>query len=104
MVTLCLVPKVITEAEFQVAFAKRLRHARVEAGYKSAAALARALGINVHTYRRYENLDPAENRAFPPHIMPLLCALLRTTADYLILGETPKITASAPPDTPAKAG
>lgn len=61
-------------------FAKRLKAARVRAGYKSAQTFAFAAGLEPHAYRKYERGE-AE-----PHFDTLvrMCELLRITADELL--------------------
>lgn len=66
-------------------FGKRLRAARISAGYETAADFARDLGIEVARYRKYERGD-----AMPPvDILGTISSLTGKSLDFLILGRFP---------------
>ena len=60
-------------------FGERLRTAREEAGFKSAAQFARVLGIEEHAYRKYER-GQAECTF---ETLSRICDLLGITPNYL---------------------
>lgn len=66
-------------------FAQRLREARVRAGYKSAEAFANHIGMNPHSYRKYER-DPKNSNSAEPDFYTLvrLCEHLGVTPNELL--------------------
>lgn len=64
------------------AAARRLREARIAAGYSTAAAAARALGVNEETYRPYEN----GYNGFS-HAAPDFARKFRVRLDWLVSGK-----------------
>lgn len=73
-------------------FAQRLKDARERAGYTSAAQFAAVLGLEPHTYRKYErgaseaNYDTIER----------ICKLLHVTPNYLF-PDAARAAGEAPP-------
>jgi len=61
-------------------FAERLRTAREDAGYKSAAALAGVLGMEEATYRKYERGHSEPNY----ETLVRICELLDITPNHLL--------------------
>lgn len=61
--------------------ARRLREARLLAGYSSAAAAARALAIPIPTYCSYENSGRGLHRA-----APRLARFFKVDLDWLLTG------------------
>lgn len=67
-------------------FGKRLRAARISAGYESAEEMAADVGAEPHRYRKYER-----GEAFPPlDILQLLAEQTDKSLDFLILGKLPE--------------
>lgn len=66
-------------------FAAKLRDARVAAGYSSAEAFAEFIGMNPHTYRKYER-DPKNTNSAEPDFYTLtrLCEHLKVTPNDLL--------------------
>jgi repressor LexA len=60
---------------------ERTRKARVDAGYKSQAAMALALGIEITTYPKYETRTP-----IPQNLIPQFCALTKVSPQWLLTG------------------
>jgi DNA-binding XRE family transcriptional regulator len=67
----------------------RLRQAREEAGYKTAAEAAEALGLNVVTYRAHENHNGYWSQ------LDRYTRFFRVSADWLVTGRHPKRHKSA---------
>lgn len=67
-------------AEILREFARRLRAARIAAGYTSAQLFAFALGVEPHTYRAWERGE------HEPDLTTLqrLCLILRVSANDLL--------------------
>lgn len=65
-------------------FASRLARARVAAGYDSAQRFAGTLGLEPHTYRRYERGEAEPNF----DVLLRICELLNTTPNDLITYRT----------------
>lgn len=67
-------------------FAKRLKQARKDAGFKSAESFAGSAGIEPHTYRKYER------GASEPNFETLMriCELLNIPTSYLLPLENEK--------------
>lgn len=61
-------------------FAKRLKSARAEAGYKSAQQFAGVLGIEPHTYRHWERAESEPDF----ETLTRICELLRITPNELL--------------------
>lgn len=61
-------------------FGARLRTAREAKGYPSAQRFAGVLGVEPHTYRKYERGDAEPNF----DVFMRICELLDVTADYLL--------------------
>lgn len=74
-----------TNADYQKEFGKRLKKARENGGFSSASAFARALKIEVATYRYYER----GQREPPFSLFPEICRLTGASTDYLILAKGP---------------
>jgi len=74
-------PRTVTTEAIRKGFARRLRAARVAAGYDSARAFAKALGVHEMTYGRWERgeVDP------PLVTLVHICQLAQTTPDFLLL-------------------
>ena len=68
-------------------FARRLEQSRLSAGYDTAADFARALRVEVDTYRRWERGETEPSIA---HLNAIL-ALTEVTADFLVAGRLPTI-------------
>lgn len=65
-------------------FGRRLRAARIIAGYETAADLAKDLRVEVPRYRKYERGD-----SMPPlEVLELLCDITNKSLDFLLLGRT----------------
>lgn len=81
-------------------FGRRLRAARITAGYENASELAVELGIQGPAYRKYER-----GESLPPlEVLDDIRRLLGCTLDWLLIGRAarPKImteTGTAPPAT-----
>ena len=75
------------DKRYKTEFKKRLKAARIEAGYKTAKLFAAALGIPDARYRKYERDDS-------PSILPGLQILMqisvatRKSLSWLITGES----------------
>lgn len=69
-------------------FAARLRTAREAKGYPSAQRFAGVLGVEPHTYRKYERGEAEPNF----EVLMRICDVLDVTADYLLprIGDGPK--------------
>lgn len=68
------------------AFGRRLRAARITAGYEKASEMAEKLGITSPRYRKYER-----GQSLPP--VDILAGIVATTgrsSDWLLLGKMPK--------------
>lgn len=66
-------------------FASRLREARKAAGYDSAEAFAEFIGMNPHTYRKYERDPKSTNSAEPDfYTLTRLCEHLKVTPNDLL--------------------
>ena len=61
-------------------FSKRLREAREKACYRSAAKFAGILGVEPHTYRKYERGESEPNL----ETLTRICELLDVTPNYLL--------------------
>lgn len=61
-------------------FARRLKKARLAAGYKSAQKLAGALGLEPHTYRKYERGQTEPNF----ETLLRICKTLDVDVSYLL--------------------
>ena len=70
-------------------FAKRLQSFRLRAGFKSAELFAKAIGLEPHTYRKYERGDSMPNL----DILTRICTNLRVTPNDLL----PEAAHSRPP-------
>lgn len=65
-------------------FGKRLRAARISAGYETAEDFASDLGVEPPRYRKYERGD-----AMPPiDLLEMVCTLTSKSLDFLILGRS----------------
>ena len=61
-------------------FGERLKQARINAGYVSAAKFAHAMGMEPHTYRFYER-----GKTWPcAEVLTRMCDLLDITPNYLL--------------------
>ena len=67
-------------AQIMRTFAARLRTAREAAGYVSAQRFAALLGVEPHTYRKYERGDSEPNF----DVLLRICELLDVEASYLL--------------------
>lgn len=69
-------------------FGKRLRIARIDAGYDQQKMVAEELGIERTRYLKYEHGD-----SMPPmNVLAQICELLNVSADYLLgLSDRPKL-------------
>lgn len=67
-------------------FGKRLRKARESGGYRSAQSFSAVLGIEPHTYRKYERGQSEPNF----EILVRICELLEVDANALIPLEHPR--------------
>ena len=72
-------PKTTRYKAIMKTFAQRLRKARLEAGYKSAAQLAGVLGLEEATYRKYER--GASEPSYDTLVR--VCEVLDITPNYL---------------------
>lgn len=63
-------------------FANRLKHAR-EARYETAQDFAIVIGLEAHTYRKYERGDSEP----PIAVLGQMAVALGVSVDYLILGK-----------------
>ncbi len=70
-------------AEEIVAIAKRLRRARIQAGFERATEAVRKFGWNYSRYMNYENAE----RAIPPKQAILFASAFDVTVDYIYFGE-----------------
>ena len=61
-------------------FAQRLKAAREEAGYDSAQGFAGVLGLEPHTYRKYERAQSEPTL----ETLVRICELLNVDANYLL--------------------
>jgi transcriptional regulator with XRE-family HTH domain len=61
-------------------FAKRLRTFRARAGFRSAERFAKFIGIEPHTYRKYERGDVTPNL----DVLGRICASLEITPNDLL--------------------
>jgi transcriptional regulator with XRE-family HTH domain len=61
-------------------FSKRLKDARIKADYASAAQFAGVLGMEPHTYRKYERGQSEPNL----ETLTRICELLDVTPNYLL--------------------
>ena len=61
-------------------FGKRLRKAREQAGYSSAQKFSATLGIEPHTYRKYERGQSEPNF----EVLVRICELLAVDTNYLL--------------------
>jgi transcriptional regulator with XRE-family HTH domain len=61
-------------------FAKRLKKAREDAGIKSAEAFAHELGVEPHTYRKYERSETEPNF----EVLTKICERLKLTPNDLL--------------------
>jgi transcriptional regulator with XRE-family HTH domain len=73
-------------------FGQRLKQARELAGYRSAQRFAGVLGVEPHTYRKYERGDAEPNydtltricellEVTPNHLLPLAASMRRQARD-----------------------
>lgn len=65
--------------EIMTTFARRLKQARIAAGYDSAQGFAAVLGLKPHTYRKYER----GHAEMSYDVLIRTCALLRITPNDL---------------------
>ena len=66
-------------------FAQRLRAARLRKGFRSAEAFANYIGMNPHSYRKYERDPKNTNSAEPDFYMLMrLCEHLNVTPNDLL--------------------
>jgi len=77
------------------AFGSRLKQARIKADYPSAQQFAAVLGLEPHTYRKYERGESEPNL----ETLTRLCELLDITPNYLL-----PIAAGEKKATPAPSG
>jgi hypothetical protein len=70
-----------THARFQAEFRKRIRAARLAAGYKKPEDIAALLGIEKEAYKKYETRS-----MMPHHLMPLFATLVGRNINYLMTG------------------
>lgn len=61
-------------------FAQRLKAAREDAGYESAQGFAGVLGLEPHTYRKYERAQSEPTL----ETLVRICELLNVDANYLL--------------------
>jgi transcriptional regulator with XRE-family HTH domain len=61
-------------------FSQRLKDARERANYSSAARFAAVLGMEPHTYRKYERGESEPNL----ETLTRICELLEITPNYLL--------------------
>ena len=61
-------------------FSRRLKEARERASYDSAAKFAAVLGMEPHTYRKYERGQSEPNL----ETLTRICELLEVTPNYLL--------------------
>jgi transcriptional regulator with XRE-family HTH domain len=61
-------------------FAQRLKSAREEAGFESAQGFAGVLGLEPHTYRKYERAQSEPTL----ETLVRICELLNVDANYLL--------------------
>lgn len=67
-------------------FGRRLRAARITAGYEDAADFARDLGVEPPRYRKWER-----GQSMPPlDYLAAIHAMTRRSLDWLLLGEGPE--------------
>ncbi|WP_181335405.1 helix-turn-helix domain-containing protein [Hyphomicrobium methylovorum] len=67
-------------------FAKRLKQARKEAGYRSAESFAAAASLEPHTYRKYERAQSEPNF----ETLMRMCELLKVPTSFLLPLESEK--------------
>ena len=67
-------------------FGRRLRKARVGGGYRSAQSFSAVLGIEPHTYRKYERGQSEPNF----EIFVRICELLQVDANTLLPIDAPR--------------
>ncbi len=67
-------------AQIMKTFGDRLRKAREKAGYASAQKFAGVLGLEPHTYRKYERGDAEPNL----DVLTRICELLDVTPNHLL--------------------
>ena len=66
----------------QDAFAQELRNARLRSGYRFAAGFAEAVGLEPHTYRKYERGDTRP----PFEALVAICKKLGISPNDLLTG------------------
>lgn len=85
-------------SEELLAFGKRLRDARIAAGYRKARHLASAINLPENTYSRYER-----GEAFPrPHLLEIICNAIRVTPAHLRGAEGELAVSERPSSSAAK--
>lgn len=75
-----LVDSDLSSKEYMDKFSARLRQARIGAGFSTAAAFARALNCEIHTYRMYDRGD----RSPPLEMLAEVSRLTGKSADWLL--------------------
>lgn len=73
----------MTSATFREATSSRLREARSQAGFSSAADAARVLGVKEVTYRAWEN----GQNCLPKARISSLCATFGVSVEWLLTGD-----------------
>ena len=79
-------------------FSTRLQRAREKAGYASAQQFAGVLGLEPHTYRKYERGQSEPNF----EVLVRICELLDITPNHLLphgVKKTPKTGTNSTPTT-----
>lgn len=71
----------VTPVRYRAEIAERLRSARIMAGYSTQAEFAKALGIELERYKKWES----GRTPIPYQYVPIACALLSIDANYLFL-------------------
>ena len=73
----------VEATHYRANFCRRLKQARLKAGYKTQESFARELGISLGTYASYES-----RFLMPHHLVPLTCELVNCSSWYLMTGQS----------------